>query len=200
MFIAALDTCVLYPSLQRDLLLSLASERLFRPVWSDITLEELRYHERRKLIQRVGLPEEEAAHRSSNLILTLANAFTESKIETSGRGCPDGISDPNDWHVIEAADRAQANVIVTENHKDFPQNVLSPYGLRTLSASDFIADTVDVSIERAYRALLTMLDRRVNPSMSVEECCDILVQRYKLDDAVSLLLQEHKKRNRHPRP
>ena len=38
------------------------------------------------------------------------------------------------------------------------------------------------------------------PPMSVEECCDILVQRYKLDDAVSLLLQEHKKRSRHPRP
>ena len=39
------------------------------------------------------------------------------------------------------------------------------------------------------------------PRCLLEECCDILgMQRYKLDDAVSLLLQEHKKRSRHPRP
>ncbi len=66
MFTATLDTSVLWPSLQRDLLLSLAIEGTYRPTWSSAILDELQFHEEAKLVKR-GMPVAEAARRAATL-------------------------------------------------------------------------------------------------------------------------------------
>jgi|AGTN01.3.fsa_nt_gi hypothetical protein len=52
------------------------------------------------------------------------------------------LPDPNDRHVAAAADRAGANVIVTDNVDDFPSNKLRRRGMFAQCADDLIADQI----------------------------------------------------------
>jgi hypothetical protein len=74
-FAALLDTCVLWPSLQRDFLLSMAVEGLYRPLWNVIILEELHRHERYKLIDW-GNEEAAALARADHLLARCAATST----------------------------------------------------------------------------------------------------------------------------
>ena len=92
MFAALLDTSVLWPSLQRDFLLSLAIEGMYRPLWSSAILAELEYTETQKLIDRREQPDV-AAMRARHLIDQMTAAFDDALVETGSRtkapsGCP----------------------------------------------------------------------------------------------------------------
>ena len=120
MFAALLDTSVLWPSLQRDFLLSLAIEGLYRPLWSSAILDELQFHEARKLVER-GCAPEEAARQSQRLIDQMSTAFDDSSVENwEPLNGTFGLPDPDDEHVVAAALVGRAQVIVTSNLKDFP--------------------------------------------------------------------------------
>ena len=55
------------------------------------------------------------------------------------------LPDPNDRHVLAAAIRAKAEIIVTLNHKDFPPEVLRPFEIETLHPDAFISDLFDLN-------------------------------------------------------
>lgn len=187
MFAAVLDTCVLWPSMQRDFLLSLSIEGLYRPLWSEAILEELEYHEQRKLLRSVSAGE--ATSRATTLVRTMRTAFADALV-TGWEGLEGtyGLPDPDDEHVVAAAVVGGAGAIVTENRKDFPAERI-PRGIDVLSADAFIRNTVALGPTAAFRAVQEIATRsgRRGPTLTPAQVLEILQSRYKLADAIAPL-------------
>jgi len=103
--------------------------------------------------------------------------------------CPDALTtgyekliiglempDPDDRHVLAAAIRSNSQVIVTENIKDFPADVLETYNIEVQTPDLFVLNlvylspaTVSGTIESQARALR-------DPPMTVDELLDRLAQ------------------------
>ena len=188
MFAAILDTSVLWPSLQRDFLLSLAAEGAYRPLWSSAVLDELVFHEARKLIKR-GVPEAEAETRAQRLIGQMSEAFNDALV-TDWEPLEDTYSlpDPDDRHVVAAAAKADAEAIVTSNLKDFPAAQL-PDPIRAISPQEFVHDTVRQHPTPACRAVLEICARsgRHGEKLTASDVLEILRDRYRMTEATKIL-------------
>lgn len=109
-FPAFLDTCVLYPAYLSDTLLRLAEAETYRPLWSADVLAELR----RNLIEQ-GIDADKVDYRMGQMRQVFPSAVVtgyESLISAM-------TNHPKDRHVLAAAVRANAEVVVTFNTRDF---------------------------------------------------------------------------------
>ncbi|MEV7228287.1 PIN domain-containing protein [Polymorphospora sp. NPDC051019] len=179
MFLVLLDTCVLWPSLQRDFLLSLAVEGVYRPAWSSTILAELEFHETRKLMRR-GTDRRTAARRARWLVEQMRKAFLDAEVQGwEALVGTYGLPDPDDEHVVAAAVVAGAGAIVTHNIKDFPAERL-PTGLQVLDPVEFAEATVSLDPVSARRAVSAIARRsgRMGVEMAEGEILDLLARRY----------------------
>ena len=187
---ATLDTSVLWPSLQRDFLLSLAIEGTYRPTWSSAILDELQFHEEAKLVKR-GMPVAEAARRAATLIAAMRREFADAEVDgwqpLEGTF---GLPDPDDEHVLATAVIAGAGAIVTENLKDFPADRIPP-GIQVLSAREFAKNTVALNPRLALAAVQEIASRsgRYGATLTVEEILDTLRDRYGMSEAVDMMTE-----------
>ena len=60
-------------------------------------------------------------------------------------------------------------VIVTENLKDFPEDVLQLYNIVAIGTDDFIADILDMADSEAIAAIRKMRERFGNPKLDAYE-------------------------------
>ncbi|PHQ95355.1 MAG: PIN domain-containing protein [Marinosulfonomonas sp.] len=161
-FVVILDANVLYPFRTRDVLFSFALAGLFRARFTNEILDEwTRNLIRNKPQLEDSVRQQEAAIRA---------AFDECLVTGYAPLIPGlTLPDENDRHVLAAAIKCSAQIIVTENHKDFPPDTLEAYGVETLGADDFLANTYDLFPKSGVRVLKQVRRRYDNPTFTRSE-------------------------------
>ena len=84
------------------------------------------------------------------------------------------LPDPDDRHVVAAAVRCGAQVIVTFNLDDFPQNPLGAYNLEAQHPDDFVLDSIDLSPGMMVRVVEEQLASLSNPPVDLPTLLDTL--------------------------
>jgi len=179
-FTAFYDANVLYPAPLRDFLMHLALTGVYRARWSALIHDEWK---RNLLINRPDLTREQ---------LDRTSDFMDSAV-------PDGLvtdyepligdlqlPDPDDRHVLAAAIKCSASVIVTFNLKDFPKEALAPFDIEPLHPDDFIADLWDLDQAAVLEAAQRQRASLKNPPHNARQYLDKLLQQ-KLPETVKLL-------------
>ncbi|WP_417468483.1 PIN domain-containing protein [Maricaulis sp.] len=159
-FTVVLDANVLASALGRNMLLSLAEAGLFRPRWSIESLDETE----RAISKIAGDPAVGKRHRNR-----IEAAFPEARVD-GHQILIDAIKlkDPDDRHVVAAAIRTRAAIIVTENLKDFDADTLEALEIQCLGLDAFVADLIDMAGPEAVEALRQMRERFKAPEMTAE--------------------------------
>ncbi len=78
-------------------------------------------------------------------------------------------NDPKDRHVLAAAVRGRADLIVTENLRDFPADATSPYSLHVVDQDEFLLDQWDLDPLAVRRALSRQVSRYRREPRAVED-------------------------------
>jgi PIN domain len=177
---ALLDANVLYPAPLRDYLLHLASLEVYTPLWTATIQEEWIRNllKARPDISRAAL---EATRRSMD------KAFPGSNI-TGYESLIGNISlpDPDDRHVLAAAVKGEAGLIVTANIKDFPTDILITYSIRAEHPDAFVSACIDRDRQKAIKALENQIKTLKNPPLRREKVLENL-ERTGLTRSVSKL-------------
>lgn len=167
-FVVLYDANVLYPSTQRDLLLRIAQAGLVQAKWTDRILDEVFTNLARN---RPDL-DPTRLERTRELMNRAVRDCLVQGYEPIEQGL--NLPDPNDHHVLAAAIKAKAQVLVTRNLRDFPDPSVEQWDIDTKSPDDFILDQLDLNREAVYGAVQRIADSWKNPAGSVGDVLDHL--------------------------
>jgi len=126
-----LDTCVIYPTVMRQMLLGAAAQGGFTPLWSARIIEEWQ-----RASQKLG-PDGVAQAAGEAALLARdwpgAEVTWPPSLETRL-----WLPDPADIHVLAAAIAGSADLILTLNARDFPRNILAEEGVARADPDGFL--------------------------------------------------------------
>ncbi|MFC4000893.1 putative toxin-antitoxin system toxin component, PIN family [Prauserella oleivorans] len=159
-FPALLDANVLVPIRLTDLTLRLAEAETYRPLWSEQVLDEAERN-----LPKVGLTADQARRRMG----FLRSEFPDAMVTDFEPLIDAMTNDPKDRHVLAAAVRANAEIIVTANVKDFPAKACDPYDITVVSPDEFLLDQLDLYEAETLQCLRELVEDRTRPPTSMPE-------------------------------
>jgi predicted nucleic acid-binding protein len=162
-FTVVFDACVLYPSPLRSFLMHLAMTDLFRAKWTRDIHEEW--------MRNVEANYQDIDRQQVERIRELMDAHVRDCLVTDYEQLIDSLvlPDPDDRHVLAAAVKCNADMIVTFNLKDFPATVLEPFGIEPTHPDDFIEYQMDLAPHTVASAAKRHRDSLKNPPRGVED-------------------------------
>lgn len=179
-FTVIFDACVLCPFALRDLLVQLATTDLFRGRWTQTIHDEW---------MRAVLEQHPEIKRSQlERTRQLMDLHVLDSVVTGYEPLIDGLHlpDPDDRHVLAAAVRCGAQVIVTKNLRHFPASVLEPLGIESQHPDDFVGCLLDLNPGIVCGCVKRCRSILKNPPKSVGEYLEILA-RQELNTTVAAL-------------
>lgn len=167
-FVVIYDASVLYPSTLRDLLIRLAQSGLAQAKWTEQILDEMFAALKR------NRPDLDPAKLDRTRSL-MATAVRDWKV-TGYEPLVDSVKlpDPDDRHVLAAAIRARAQLIVTSNVRHFPVDELHKWDIEPKSPDAFVRDQIGLDRAVVYAAVQQIADSWRNPPGSPDDVLDRL--------------------------
>jgi predicted nucleic acid-binding protein len=172
LFSALLDANVPFPNALRDTLLRLAATGLYRPLWSDRTLAEVRnaiLRERRDV-------DPARFDRTLDLMRT---HFPDATVRDFDHLEAAMVTHLKDRHVLAAAVAGRADALVTFNLRDFPAAGLRPHRVEAIHPDEFLVNTFELSPQLVVRAVVDQAEatgRHGYPALSLDEVLDRLAK------------------------
>lgn len=160
-FTAVYDACVLYPASLRDLLIRLAQTGLFRARWTNEILDECF----RNIAAKRPELKLEALERTRDLMNRAIRDVVVDGYQTLISGLD--LPDPDDRHVLAAAIRCGAEVIVTSNLRHFPADKLARYELEAQHPDEFVLNLIDLDPVAVSSVVREQAAALKNPPLSV---------------------------------
>lgn len=162
-FIVIYDANALYPNAQRDLLLRIAGQGLVQAKWTDQIMEEMLTARRRRN------PDLEPA--KLQRLRVRMNAAIPDCLVTGYEALIEGLKlpDPGDRHLLAAAIKAAAQVIVTTNTKDFPPAILSEWNIEAKSPDDFVLDQITIDDRVVFSCVQEIANSRRRAPKTVQD-------------------------------
>lgn len=181
-FTAVYDAYVLYPAPLRSLLMYLALTDLFRAKWTETIHAEW--------MRNVQKDYPDMTQAQIERTRDLMNAHVRDCLVTGYEDLIESVTlpDPDDRHVLAAAIRAGAGVIVTTNLADFPKEALAKFGIEAQHPDDFIMHLLDLAPNVVCSAAKKQRESLKKPPMTVEHFLESL-ERQGLPQTVAVLRQ-----------
>lgn len=153
-----IDACVLYPTVMREIVMAVAAQGLFTPLWSPRILEEWA-----RAAARLG---EADALIARGEIAVLRAAWPRAEVtpdDTLARTL--WLPDPDDVHVLAAAISGRAKIILTLNLRDFPTARLAEHDLTAVHPDAFLRglhDSAPAKVAEAAEGVRLTAERLSN--------------------------------------
>jgi hypothetical protein len=169
-FTAVFDACVLYPAPWRDLLMWLALSGRFRARWT------AEFHD--EWVRNLHKNRPDLTPALLRRTVDLMNQAVPDALVSGYEDLIDGLTlpDADDRHVLAAAIRCGASVIVTFNEQDFPKDLLAAYGVEVQNPDEFIDDLFDLDQAAVVAAAQKQRSTLKSPPIDVDRYLDILMK------------------------